>query len=81
MNRARIIKDADDQRSGYDSGGVQWSRTKRIKQIDVTYNDGQTVQPTATYGLTFEFAGTHSGERVVPDIRVAVERLLGVRRH
>jgi hypothetical protein len=39
---------ADDQRSGYDGAGAQWSRTKRIEQIDVNFDGGQGVQNVAS---------------------------------
>jgi YD repeat-containing protein len=51
----------DDQRSGYDSGGAAWSRTKRIDEIEVTYDDGTTVQEIATYALTYDSTAPPNG--------------------
>jgi hypothetical protein len=51
----------DDQRSGYDSGGAVWSRTKRIDEIEVTYDDGTTVQEIATYALTYDSTAPPNG--------------------
>jgi hypothetical protein len=51
----------DDQRSGFDSGGAAWSRTKRIDEIEVTYDDGTTVQEIATYALTYDSTAPPNG--------------------
>ena len=42
---------ADDQRSGYDSGGALWAMTKRIDKIDVIYTGGGST--IRTYDLTY----------------------------
>jgi RHS repeat-associated protein len=43
----------DDVRGGYDSGGKVWSRSRRIDEIEVTYDDGSTVETIATYALAY----------------------------
>ena len=41
---------ADDQRSGYDSGGAPWATTKRIDKIDVILDGTTTIN---TYDLSY----------------------------
>ena len=41
---------ADDVRTGFDGGGVAWTRSKRIDRIDVLYGSTQVIN---TYELTY----------------------------
>lgn len=60
---------SDDQRAGYDGGGATWSRTKRINEIEVTYDDGSTVSEIATYDLSYESTSA-SGRSQLSEVSV-----------
>src|SRR5690606_15341777 len=58
---------ADDQRSGYYSGGGAWSRTKRIDRIDVTYQAASIATYELSYGTP---AATGTGRSQLAEVSV-----------